>query len=566
MAFITADRVKDTSTTTGTGNITVSGSAPFGYRTFSTVLSVNDTFYYCIQGQGTAEWEVGLGTYASTNQFARTTVLASSASGSAVSFSSGTKNVFITLPANKTLQFDASGSPTAGGILYGTGSMLSYSTAGTAGQVLVSGGSGAPTWSTVTGLGTVTSVNVSGGTTGLTTSGGPVTTSGTITLAGTLAAANGGTGLTSPGTSGNVLTSNGSAWVSQAPSGGSGTSISNGTSNVTIATSNGAITAATAGTTAMTINTSQNVGIGTSSPGNKLDVAGNQGFTTAAYVFSYAGGTSAQIRSGIQLDGTNQQMLFLTGTNERMRIDSSGNVGIGTSSPSTQKLTIESNGTQFRIRNTTTRYRCDWTVDSSGNSAIGSYDDTSAVFKLLNFYGSPILFNTTSAGAETARIDASGYLLLGYTSSNGAYRLQVNSQIFATSSTIATSDARYKQNVTPLTGALNIVKALRPVSFDWKQHPVHAFDTENTTVGFLAQEVQQVLADQSYLNSIVKKNECVIEPEVKDENGIVTTAAVTEEFLGIAEGNMIAILTAALQELSAKNDALEARLAALEAK
>jgi hypothetical protein len=164
------------------------------------------------------------------------------------------------------------------------------------------------------------------------------------------------------------------------------------------------------------------------------------------------------------------------------------------------------------------------------------------------------------------RIDNNGYLLVGYTSSNGAYKLQVNSQIFATSSTIATSDARYKQNVETLNGALSIVKALRPVSFDWKKHPVHAFDTENTTVGFLAQEVQQVLADKPYLNSIIKKNECVIEPEVKDGDGVVTTAAVTEEFLGIAEGNMIAILTSAIQELSAKNDALEARLAALEAK
>ena len=285
MAFVTADRVKDTSTSTGTGNITVSGSAPFGYRTFSTVLSVNDTFYYCIQGQGSAEWEVGLGTYASTNQFARTTVLSSSASGSAVSFSSGTKNVFITLPANKTLQFSASGTPIAGGILYGAGSMLAYSTAGTAGQALVSGGTGAPTWTTVTGLGTVTSINVSGGSTGLTYSGGPITAAGTITMAGTLAAANGGTGITSPGTSGNVLTSNGTAWVSQAPTGGSATSISNGTSNVTIASSNGSITAATNGTTAITIDTSQNVTTTAAisdSIGNVRNVPQNA--QTAAYV------------------------------------------------------------------------------------------------------------------------------------------------------------------------------------------------------------------------------------------------------------------------------------------
>lgn len=87
-----------------------------------------------------------------------------------------------------------------------------------------------------TGTGTVTSVDVSGGTTGLTTSGGPVTSSGTVTLAGTLAVANGGTGATTitansvvlgngtsavqtvaPGTSGNILTSNGTTWQSTAP-------------------------------------------------------------------------------------------------------------------------------------------------------------------------------------------------------------------------------------------------------------------------------------------------------------------------------------------------------------
>ena len=211
MAFITADRVKDTSTTTGTGSITVSGASPTGYRTFSTVLGAGDTFYYCIQGQTTAEWEVGVGTYTSANVFARTTVLASSNSGSAVLFSAGTKNVFITLAANKTLQISPSAPPTAGSVPYGTGSTLAYSAAGTAGQVLTSGGSGSPTWTTVTGTGTVTSVNVSGGTTGLTASGGPVTTSGTITLAGTLAIANGGTNSTATPTAGTIPYGTGTA-------------------------------------------------------------------------------------------------------------------------------------------------------------------------------------------------------------------------------------------------------------------------------------------------------------------------------------------------------------------
>jgi len=211
MAFITADRVKDTSTTTGTGSITVSGAAPTGYRTFSAVLSAGDTFYYCIQGQTTAEFEVGLGTYSSANVFARTTVLASSNSNNAVSFSAGTKNVFITLAATKTLQIGPSSTPVAGSVPYGTGATLAYSAVGTAGQVLTSAGAGAPTWTTAAGTGTVTSVNVSGGTTGLTTSGGPITTSGTITLAGTLATANGGTGGTATPTAGTIPYGTGTA-------------------------------------------------------------------------------------------------------------------------------------------------------------------------------------------------------------------------------------------------------------------------------------------------------------------------------------------------------------------
>jgi hypothetical protein len=110
MAHITADRVRDTSTSTGTGSFTVSGTAPTGFRTLSAVLSVGDTFYYAIQSQGLNEWEVGLGTYSSANVFARTTVLSSSNAGSAVSFSAGTKDVFLTLAATKTIQNDASGS------------------------------------------------------------------------------------------------------------------------------------------------------------------------------------------------------------------------------------------------------------------------------------------------------------------------------------------------------------------------------------------------------------------------------------------------------------------------
>ncbi|CAB4242040.1 hypothetical protein UFOVP86_27 [uncultured Caudovirales phage] len=113
MAFVTADRVLDSSTSTGTGAFVVSGTPAAGYQTFSSVMSIGDTCYYSIQGQTTSEWEVGLGTYSSANTLTRTTVYSSSNSGSAVTFSVGTKNVFITMAASKSPQLDPFGNVTA---------------------------------------------------------------------------------------------------------------------------------------------------------------------------------------------------------------------------------------------------------------------------------------------------------------------------------------------------------------------------------------------------------------------------------------------------------------------
>lgn len=96
------DRVRDTSTTTGTGTLTLANSAPAGgFRTFGSVLSSGDTCFYTASLESASEWEVGVGTYTSSGTtLARTTVLASSNSGSAVNFSAGVKQVFMTLPAD----------------------------------------------------------------------------------------------------------------------------------------------------------------------------------------------------------------------------------------------------------------------------------------------------------------------------------------------------------------------------------------------------------------------------------------------------------------------------------
>ncbi len=95
MAWIFADRVLDTSVTTGTGPLTLSGTPPLGWRTFSTVCAVADAFYYTIYDPVTGAWETGEGTYSAANTIARTTVRASTSANALVSFAANAKNVFI---------------------------------------------------------------------------------------------------------------------------------------------------------------------------------------------------------------------------------------------------------------------------------------------------------------------------------------------------------------------------------------------------------------------------------------------------------------------------------------
>jgi cytoskeletal protein CcmA (bactofilin family) len=109
MALVINDRVKETSTTTGTGTLNLSGAVT-GFETFVAGVGNGNTTYYAIVNRDADEWEVGLGTVtdASTDTLARTTVITSSNSDSATDFSAGTKDVFVTLPASKVTFEDAS--------------------------------------------------------------------------------------------------------------------------------------------------------------------------------------------------------------------------------------------------------------------------------------------------------------------------------------------------------------------------------------------------------------------------------------------------------------------------
>jgi hypothetical protein len=104
MALIVNDRVKETSTTTGTGTLNLAG-AEQGYESFVSGIGTTNTTYYAIENNSAGEFEVGIGTVtdASPDTLSRDTVISSSNSDSKVDFSAGTKNVFCTLPAKRAM-------------------------------------------------------------------------------------------------------------------------------------------------------------------------------------------------------------------------------------------------------------------------------------------------------------------------------------------------------------------------------------------------------------------------------------------------------------------------------
>ena len=109
MALVINDRVKESSTTTGVGTFDLDGVVS-GFEGFVAGIGTGNTTYYTIFNQGTTEWEVGVGTVtdATPDTLARTTVISSSNSDAAVNFTSGTKDVFCTLPASKAIYLDTS--------------------------------------------------------------------------------------------------------------------------------------------------------------------------------------------------------------------------------------------------------------------------------------------------------------------------------------------------------------------------------------------------------------------------------------------------------------------------
>jgi hypothetical protein len=283
--------------------------------------------------------------------------------------------------------------------------------------------------------------------------------------------------------------------------------------------------------------------------------------------------------SGIRLPAANTLAFHTAGT-EDMRIDSSGNVGIGTTSP-TNKLTVTDSVSSIVAINATTR---GGVVRAQQNGTTLAHYGVSGTFlgdtsaDAMVAATNNVVFYTNNSGTERMRIDTSGNLLVGATSfgttgksnlyfapasqygmvfavasntfSNGYIRFQnaAGSQIGqiisndgGSSTTYATSsDYRLKENIAPMTGALNTVSQLKPVTYKWKS-------TGEESQGFIAHELQAVVP------------ECVTgEKDAVDKDG-------NPDYQGIDTSFLVATLTAAIQEQQAIISDLKARIEALEA-
>jgi hypothetical protein len=160
----------------------------------------------------------------------------------------------------------------------------------------------------------------------------------------------------------------------------------------------------------------------------------------------------------------------------------------------------------------------------------------------------PVIFGTNDL--ERMRISSDGEVNIGYgATDNGAYKLQVNSQIFATNATIATSDLRFKENIQPLDKGLEIINKLKPVKFNFISTTENNF-SEFDEIGFIAQDVEGALSTELFAKAVVKKID-----EGKEDSP-----------LGLMTEKLIPILTKAIQEQQALIKALEQRILILENK
>jgi hypothetical protein len=260
MALVLADRVLETSTTTGSGTISLAGAKP-GYQSFSVVGNGNTTYYTIA---GVTEWEVGIGTYtASGTTLSRDTVLASSAGGAKVTFSAGIKDVFVDYPAGRAVFGNETGTVVVAN-LNATSAVITTLSSTSANITTLTGTSANITTITEAGSPVVVQTDIGSApneiplnqylgdmayqssdavsVSNLVATSATITTlTGTnfsatsLTLTNALGRAQGGTGLSTAPSNGQLLIGNGSGYTLSTLTAGDGVTITNGTGTITLA-------------------------------------------------------------------------------------------------------------------------------------------------------------------------------------------------------------------------------------------------------------------------------------------------------------------------------------------
>jgi hypothetical protein len=239
MALVVKDRVRVSSITAGTGTITL-GVAITGFQDFSVIGNGNTTFYTIVDPT-TGDWEVGIGTYSSTGPtLARTTILESSTGGTAVSFLSNPKDVFVTYPAERSVYTD--------------GTAISPATASRLGFTNLTQGSALSVLG-VTGNATADVASIAAATdhqvmrrSGTAVAFGAVALNQANAVTGTLPIARGGTGLTTTPVNGALDIGNGTGFTRTTLTAGTGVTITNGVGSISIAANNnGTVTSVASG-------------------------------------------------------------------------------------------------------------------------------------------------------------------------------------------------------------------------------------------------------------------------------------------------------------------------------
>ena len=342
MAFVIADRVRETTNSTGTGAVTLAG-AYISFQTFLAAIGNGNTTYYTIASAATGEWEVGIGTYSSgPNTLSRDTILASSNGGAAVNFIAGSKDVFVTQPSERSLLLNSSSNGlvagnaafTAGDLLYATSTTaVSNLAIGALNTVLTSTGS-APQWSNSLSLSTLTTsstVTLNGGTTN-----GVAYLNGSKVLTTGSALTFDGTNLSAGNASQNLGTTTARWGTVYATALSDGTDQLVGSSGAVARFGYGAAwtdqSFAIGGSEAMRL-TSTGLGIGTSSPGAKLDVNGQvRAAFASGFQVDNAGTMLGKLyySGGLILDRVaSSSLLFQQNSSTQAALDSSGNLGLG---------------------------------------------------------------------------------------------------------------------------------------------------------------------------------------------------------------------------------------------